>query len=248
LRERPTLVVIDDLDEWPSERWGSVVRFIENSPPLSRVIITSRKKLLVQNISGLIAVEIQPYKEKTSLAFIDTLNLGNQLHLSQSEKAKIVEYAKGTPFVIELVVDILKNRRTSDKATLNNILDELSDNSDLTNYLFDNLYKNVSKKAQELFVIIACLDTFSKDSATLGSVKKLSGIKDDGFLLRHLQELEFASLIDFHTNKKKINPNQEIVLTELARMYAMSANVERRQFYLEKIRRQARKTDLKKET
>jgi len=153
------------------------------------VVFTSRQKFEVNNI--FIAEE-----ELLGLTQEATLNLiryqGKPIQCIREarddELEPIFTATNGIPLLILLVVSIIKN---SDM-TLDEILESLSEETDLCNFLYETTLSSISPNAQDVLMLMT--EYGVSKSVTLGKLKQATSLSEDIFQ-KAMEECIQASLI-----------------------------------------------------
>lgn len=200
LKSRRILLVIDDLDSWKD--WRFLLRFAERIPPPSVVLLTTRRELTYNNIVGLAPLKLGPLTMQDSKTLFQHKLSERGIHLDKNDQEDLLRFAEGNPLIVNLAVALIQQRtkrtfwgrQQLPIEVVSEIVNSISQNTGIANFLFDDLYKHLTPKAKQVLLSIAILSNYSPDP-TFEQVELLSGIRGEQ-LDRSLKELQSVSLID----------------------------------------------------
>jgi len=194
LKYKPSLVIIDDLDSWKD--WGDLLSFIENLPPPSSILITTRRLLSSRDIPGLGNVAVSPLPMNEGRRLVETLCKELNTQFSEKDKHEILNFARGNPLLIKLTISYLTHntdilgRRSSIATSLKNI----SYNRDITYFLYSDLYSNLTKQAKLILVAAVVYENIENSEPSALELRSLTGL-DEIEIDNSLQQLEELAFI-----------------------------------------------------
>lgn len=194
LRSNPYLVVIDNLEDVKDhtdflQKFNLKLGSHASDFRPTKVVFTSRQKFPINNIF-IAEEELSGINQKATLSLVRYQGQPIQCirEALDEELEPIFTATNGIPLLILLVVSIIKN---SD-LTLDEILDSLSQETDLCNFLYETALSSISPNAQDVLLLMT--EFSASHSVARKKLKQATSLAEDTFQ-KALDECIQASLL-----------------------------------------------------
>jgi WD40 repeat protein/plasmid maintenance system antidote protein VapI len=174
LQKKPTLLIIDNLETIDDD---SVISFLQELPPPTKAILTTRRKIDITR-----SIPLGAMNQNDAIKLIDNLGMGH--NLNQLHKEKILTLTGSVPLILVwsmgqinsgMPVDVLLQKLTS------------SHMDDIAKYCFDQSIETI-KQHTLAFELLCALSIF-ETGATRITIGRIGGlffdeiVRDDGLIL-----------------------------------------------------------------